>query len=366
MKIGDQVRFLSEKGGGRIVGFQKGGIVLVEDADGFEIPMAQSDVVVVGNDDYDTGHMVQIKTQQKKVDVKTETVPEPTEKVVRSTFANHYDVVEERKGGDLLTAYLAFVPTNEKAVTQCDFDCYFINDCNYFLQMSYMVAEGNSWSLKAQMEVEPNTKEYIETVTREKLNTLGRVAIQLMAYKRGKSFVMKPVINIDLRLDPVKFFKLHTFRENNFFDEKALIYTIVENDKTPRPVVVDANLLKSEMYASQKEEPKKEKSFYEKPMKKRKGDEDVIVVDLHAEALLDTQAGMTAIDILNYQLDYFRRTLDKHKDKVGQRLIFIHGKGDGVLRRAIINELNYRFKKYNYQDASFQEYGYGATQVTIK
>ena len=46
--------------------------------------------------------------------------------------------------------------------------------------------------------------------------------------------------------------------------------------------------------------------------------------------------------------------------------MFIHGKGEGVLRRAIINELNYRYKKYTYQDASFQEYGYGATQVTIR
>ena len=41
-------------------------------------------------------------------------------------------------------------------------------------------------------------------------------------------------------------------------------------------------------------------------------------------------------------------------------------KGEGVLRHAIINDLNYRYKRYQYQDASFQEYGYGATQVTIR
>ena len=46
--------------------------------------------------------------------------------------------------------------------------------------------------------------------------------------------------------------------------------------------------------------------------------------------------------------------------------MFIHGKGEGVLRHAIINELRYRYKNYPYQDASFQEYGYGATQVTIR
>jgi hypothetical protein len=39
MKIGDKVRFLSEVGGGKVVGFQGKDIALVEDADGFEIPM---------------------------------------------------------------------------------------------------------------------------------------------------------------------------------------------------------------------------------------------------------------------------------------------------------------------------------------
>ena len=99
---------------------------------------------------------------------------------------------------------------------------------------------------------------------------------------------------------------------------------------------------------------------------KRKGDEDVVVVDLHVDALLDTTAGMSAGDILNHQVSVFRRTLAEYASKKGQRIIFIHGKGEGVLRRALVNDLCYRYKSYTYQDASFQEYGYGATQVTIK
>jgi hypothetical protein len=37
-------------------------------------------------------------------------------------------------------------------------------------------------------------------------------------------------VNADVRIDPVKFYKLHTFRENDFFEQPALIYTLVEND----------------------------------------------------------------------------------------------------------------------------------------
>ena len=39
MKIGDKVRFLSEVGGGIVTGFKGKDFVLVEDADGFDIPM---------------------------------------------------------------------------------------------------------------------------------------------------------------------------------------------------------------------------------------------------------------------------------------------------------------------------------------
>ncbi len=45
MKKGDKVRFLSEVGGGKVAGFQGKNIVLVEDEDGFEIPMPINEVV---------------------------------------------------------------------------------------------------------------------------------------------------------------------------------------------------------------------------------------------------------------------------------------------------------------------------------
>ena len=52
VKIGDKVRFLSETGGGTVTGFQGKNIVLVEDADGFDIPMPINECVVIETDDY--------------------------------------------------------------------------------------------------------------------------------------------------------------------------------------------------------------------------------------------------------------------------------------------------------------------------
>lgn len=47
MNIGDKVRFLNDVGGGKVTAFRPGGIVLIEDEDGFEVPMPQHEVVVI-------------------------------------------------------------------------------------------------------------------------------------------------------------------------------------------------------------------------------------------------------------------------------------------------------------------------------
>lgn len=82
--------------------------------------------------------------------------------------------------------------------------------------------------------------------------------------------------------------------------------------------------------------------------------------------MLDDAHGMSNSEILNYQLDKFREVMEKYKGKREQKIVFIHGKGDGVLRKALLDELKRKYNTCRYQDASFQEYGFGATLVTIR
>ena len=400
MKKGDKVRFLSETGGGIVSGFQGKDIVLVEDEDGFEIPMRINDVVVVQNDDYSSraGMASSVKKEAGNQHLSSDgrsvkaMMKEGMDEEVATAVECGFDTteidkpvtfhapVEERKGGNMLTACLAFVPVNITEMSVTDFDLYFVNDSNYYISYMVLVAEGTSWNVVSKGVVEPNTKEYLREVHRDELQMFSKTCVQMFSYKIDKPFVLKPVIDVQFRVDGVKFYKLHSFTENIYFESPALIYNIVENDKPARSLVIDAKQLKQEMYKSAEPQPatgdKKAEGYvrrYENGKKqgnpfvvRRKGDEDVIVVDLHADALLDTTAGMSAADILNYQMTKFREVLAQNKNKKRQRIVFIHGKGEGVLRRAIINDLKYRYKTYTYQDASFQEYGYGATQVTIK
>ena len=228
MKIGDKVRFLSEVGGGKVAGFQGKNIVLVEDEDGFQVPMRLTEVVVVGEENYDTRHVVEAKATSVKAalaadDEEQET--EPADKPI--TFKAK---PEERKGGDKLSAFLAFVPMNVKELMETRFETYLVNDSNYYLRYTYLTAEGTAWQVRAEGEIEPNTKEFIEEFGREDLNEFEHCCIQFIAYKRDKHFLLKPPVNADVRMDPVKFYKLHAFRENPFFEQPALIYTLIEND----------------------------------------------------------------------------------------------------------------------------------------
>jgi dsDNA-specific endonuclease/ATPase MutS2 len=134
------------------------------------------------------------------------------------------------------------------------------------------------------------------------------------------------------------------------------------DDKPTKEVFADADEIKKIILEKKKgDAPQKT----QQQPKLAKGS-DILEVDLHAEALLETTAGMTAFDILNYQLDVVRNTLNENMKFKNKKIVFIHGKGDGVLRNAIGQELRRKYPRCISQDASFQKYGFGATMVIIK
>mgnify|MGYP003289989679 FL=1 len=363
MKIGDKVRFLSTTGGGIVVGFQSGNVVLVEDEDGFQIPTLANDLVVVNED-----------KQAKSIPGVAAQMADDTKDAIDRKNANHkIDLIDkvnenvrmhsvERDGSDCVSMYLGFVPLDKKNVSKTKFHLYVINDCNYFLSYTYSLFDGKEWRLQSHNEQEPNTKLLISEIEIESVADFKNGALQINAYKVGKPYKLQPMLDVNLRVDPVKFYKLHTFCENDFFDEDAFIVPVVENGVPVKTMKIDNEELKKKMLEKQKVDIT---APARKQDKKQMMDNGPLVIDLHATELLDTTAGMSHADILNYQLDVFRKTLEEFKKKKGMKIIFIHGKGDGVLRNAVVHELRYRYKSYTYQDASFQEYGYGATQVTI-
>ncbi|MEX0996251.1 MAG: Smr/MutS family protein [Flavobacteriaceae bacterium] len=87
-------------------------------------------------------------------------------------------------------------------------------------------------------------------------------------------------------------------------------------------------------------------------------------VDLHINQLIKSTRGMDNYDMLNLQMDTAKRQLEFAIKNRIQRLVFIHGVGEGVLRTELEFLLN-RYDNLKFYDADYQKYGRGATEVYI-
>ena len=147
--------------------------------------------------------------------------------------------------------------------------------------------------------------------------------------------------------------------------------TLISEDGFPltfaaRELVLVSNEIKVSNYEvakvkKEKELPKRRKTNVLKP-KERTAPK--MEVDLHINQLVRNPKSMGKFDMLNLQLDTAKRQLDFAINKRIQKIVFIHGVGEGVLKE----ELGYLFRKYDnvkFYDADYQKYGLGATEVYI-
>ena len=88
-------------------------------------------------------------------------------------------------------------------------------------------------------------------------------------------------------------------------------------------------------------------------------------VDLHINKLIDRVIGLSNTEILALQLDKFRRELNQSITNNEHEIIFIHGIGNGTLKSELRRVADQEYKWCSQEDASFKEYGFGATRIRI-
>lgn len=99
--------------------------------------------------------------------------------------------------------------------------------------------------------------------------------------------------------------------------------------------------------------------------KKNKKELTVPEFDLHIEKLVKNYKAMNNYDILTKQLDTAKYHIEFAMRNRIPKIVFIHGVGEGVLKA----ELEFLLSRYDhlvFQDANFQKYGQGATEVYFK
>jgi DNA-nicking Smr family endonuclease len=95
------------------------------------------------------------------------------------------------------------------------------------------------------------------------------------------------------------------------------------------------------------------------------GSKKRVVLDLHIENLIDSHNGMSNSAILKIQMSHFKSFLNKSIDKKQRKIVVIHGVGEGVLRHEIRKELDIYHPYFEYYDASYDDFGYGATEIRL-
>lgn len=394
-QIGDMVRYLNSVGGGRIVRID--GQVAYVDEDGFETPVLLRECVVVApaqaaspapraakgasaatSGSGDRWWEKELKGKKEKAPSKEKPVYDPTAKNVapEAGFAGSGSIApkpeaapdpDDTPEGEKLNIVLAFEADEPKHLNTTEYDAYIVNDSNYTLFLTYLTRADSDkgWTLRFAEPVEPHMQVPVQHITRDDLVAMDRVSVQYVAYKTGREFRLKSPVAVEHAIDTTKFFKLHCFRDNVYFDTPVIAIDITRNDVPQRPMTIDSGHLEDAMRSKRRAD--------EQPQARRVSRRDIrpaanepLVVDLHISELLDTTAGLDNADMLQVQLREFNRVMEENRADKGRKIVFIHGKGEGVLRKAILKELNYKYKTCDVQDASFREYGFGATQVTIR
>ncbi len=345
-KIGDTVRFLNDVGGGVIVKID-GRIAYVRDpADDFETPIPLSECIVVPSSP-GTSALSDKSDRSDRSDKSEKTTP-------------HSPLLPDRP----LTVALLFEPHDIRRLSQTSFDLYLVNDSNFRIlySVSSRSSDVSDWSLIAAGEADGNVQILLDEFPQIELNSLANICVQIIAFRADKAFELMPPYAAEIHMDLTRFAKLHCFTSTDYSSTPVLTLPIVTAGKIAKPLrlkdLVD-EYDTTRPINMPKEPVKKPK---QEPETKKDGPR---VVDLHIHELLDTTAGMSPADILACQLREFDRQMELAAKHPGSKIIFIHGKGEGVLRHSILDRLRRRWPRCEAQDASFREYGFGATQITI-
>jgi hypothetical protein len=331
---GDKVRFLNEKGEGTIARIDKK-YVYVLVTEGFEIPVLPSEIVVVE------------KAGDQAAEQK---VKHNTGFQVNYNYAGReddFEYTQENVSGELTNElYLGVVKGLGK------YEIYLINPGDFYIY--YHIGINQKFADAGKLE--PGMQALIVTKDTAGAGEWGSIQTQCLCFHPAAP-KMQEVIHHDIKAG-LRLLPDMLYIENDFFDEPALILDLLEKHTKIPDLKPDPEILIAEKEMADDD---KSKRFQKRPEK------EIVEVDLHIEKLLDNFKGMSNHEMLTFQMNHFRKELEaalQKKDKIS-RIVFIHGIGNGTLKLQLRKQLEDLYPFLYYQDASFAEYGFGATMVMV-
>ncbi len=366
-KIGDKVKFLDETGGGIIVEIVDENMVMVEGGDGFPVPCMLTQLIPEGGfeesfrKDEKAELKIEVEKEQETTELEMEVekeqdIAEHNIQVSKEVREDKNQSGEGQRGEEEQPGiYFALVPQESEhgLIT----NLYLINISSYHVlfHIGKEVPEGMK-SLEKD-DLAPGEKINLGFLPDWMENEVLNLKYQLILFKNGIYKYKNPVVGM-ISLIQEKLDNPDYYVENSFFTERAILLIISQENKgrgSGKKSHIHSYLEKpgnSSSGLKKKSHPKSEKQTAEE-------------VDLHIENIVDDYKDLSAREILKIQMDRFEVSLEGAIRNRQKRIIYIHGTGAGKLKYQIRKTLDDKYKRLRYQDASFMEFGYGATLVLL-
>jgi hypothetical protein len=343
IKVGDRIKFLNDVGGGVVTSFINRNTVNVEGDDGFEVPYPISELVNISAPGMNAGDVIPAPTLAQASRISEPEYLEPVGEIINGKNSPDF--------------YFCFVPKDSKNPLAGEIELFLMNDSNFTVLYSYSNLKAEKVEAVQHGILQPNSRIKLDALLQDDLSDLPDFGFQLIYFRETESNWNQPLVK-KFKVNPVKFYKESTFQPNSYFKNNGLILQI------------SANPMQTEMDKLTQDDFKKvvkAKETSDKPkVQPRKRTADEVVIDLHIAELLDVSEGLSNREMMEVQMEKVESEMNDAIKSHVKRIVFIHGVGQGVLKQEVANLLKRKFKKYYFQDASFKEYGYGATMVILR
>lgn len=360
-KPGDKVSFLNEKRDGIVKKVLNNKMVIVEIEDGFEIPVIETDLV--GSNPF----------EEENISVTGNQTPEPEQE---ERFPERFALNESVSGEQKLKSgiYLVFIPEDEEQFLDGNFAIYLLNNTGFDVLFTYSMLENGKYLCTDFDRIDEKTALLISNIVKSGFDKWNHLKFQMIFFKKGAESNEYPQ-TYELRIKPVRFYKEDNYSFLPAIGEKCFLVPFEEKEKQepeqclPTGQAGEEKEWKNEKVAKPSglkivghiRDLHKPAPFPEKHLLEN-GDAEV---DLHIEELVDDLSKYKNHEMLSIQLNYFVKMLESAIANKLQKIIFIHGAGNGMLKQEIISKLKNNYPDLIHTDTSMMKYGKGATEIII-
>lgn len=422
LKRGDRVKFLNDTGSGTVTRIIDKEMVMVRTDDGFEYPVLGSELLKGGGDDlrsavvgsdsdsktggagdksgFSAGGETYIQAgSDRQVLSENRDISQNSFETGTGKGAGQDKSPDQVSGGDFSfkgfgsadvsaipemnpEIYIAVVPFDYDEPVGGEVSLFIINDSDWSLLYHCAVVEqGKIRHTVSAGVIEPGIKVNCGDYHIDDLfgsagdNSSGGVEVTIVAWGeviKGGALIFRQLVK-----PRREFLATRTaYMENDFFDEDAFLLRVSKQREAANNSRGESRSRELDI-GNTADYPDSEASLKiardsgvmnrekEQNEKKEKGKQPR-EIDLHIGEIVDNSSGMTPGEILNIQLARFRTSLEGALISKERSLVYIHGTGAGKLKHEIRRIIDREYQACTYQDASFREYGYGATLVIIK